>query len=361
VGLREDSIRAHPEFPWLDANDSAGIASYLAERGWLAAGEVVERCERAGEGNMNLTLRIHTSARRFILKQSRPWVEKYPEIEAPWDRSQSELRFYQYVSAIPGVRDRMPRLIAGQAADRVLLLEDLEEARDFTSLYQLGSVDSRTGDSSDAIRDDEIEELAAYLRALHGTTRGTVPEEFANRTMRALNHAHLFVVPLDAENGLALDEFEPGLAKAAERLMANNEYRQAVAETGDRYLRDGPCLVHADYYPGSWLRTAEGVRVIDPEFSFPGDPEVDLGCAVAHLALARQPLETAERLLAAYTTGHAELDPSWLARYAAVEVMRRLIGVAQLPLPTAPFEGRRCRLLERSLHTMLSGQVATLF
>ena len=119
--------------------------------------------------------------------------------------------------------------------------------------------------------------------------------------------------------------------------------------------------MHADYFPGSWLRTADGLRVIDPEFSFPGDPEVDLGCALAHLALAGQPRTRADRLLGAYSADGNELDPIWLARYAAVEVMRRLIGVAQLPLPPTDSTGHRCGLLERSKQAMIAGQVWELF
>lgn len=371
MGLREDAIRAHPDFPWLAGEDADGLASYLESRGFLDKGESFVRSERAGEGNMNLTLRIYTSTRRFILKQSRPWVEKYPEIAAPWNRSQSELRFYQRVQTIPAVATRMPTLIAGEQADGVLLLEDLPNARDFTSLYLAGSVAAvQTGDpaaetaSADALLDGEIEELAAYLAALHSTTRGEVASEFANREMRRLNHSHLFVVPLATDNGLDLDAFEVGLADAAQGLRNDAPYRKALAATGDRYLRDGPCLVHGDYYPGSWLRTPAGIRVIDPEFSFPGDPEVDLGCAVAHLALAGQARLRAERFLTAYAAEAPDLEPGRLARYAAVEVMRRLIGVAQLPLPTAAPEdppGPRSRLLERSRRAMTSGQVADLF
>jgi 5-methylthioribose kinase len=143
--------------------------------------------------------------------------------------------------------------------------------------------------------------------------------------------------------------------------MTDARYREAVAGTAERYLDRGPCLIHGDYFPGSWLRTVDGVRVIDPEFSFPGDPEVDLGCAVAHMALAGQPLEVADRFLAAYTSESAEVDPGWLARYAAVEVMRRLIGVAQLPLAVSKTEGSRCGLLEKSRQTMTGGPIDDLF
>jgi 5-methylthioribose kinase len=356
VGIREDAIRAHPDFPWLDVEDPAGIARYLGARNFLAEGETFLRCEIAGEGNMNLTLRVHTSARRFILKQSRPWVEKYPEIAAPWDRSESELRFYQRVSSIAGVAERMPQLLGGRAADRVLLLEDLAGAHDLGSLYSdLGTAN---------LHDDEIDALAGYLAALHAETRDRVGVELANRKMRALNHAHIFVIPLTAGNGIELDSFEPGLEVAAQRLTGDPEYLAVVSETAERYLRDGrdgrdgPCLLHGDFFPGSWLRSDRGLRVIDPEFSFPGDPEVDLACALAHLALARQPVQVAERFLDAYCAGVP--DPLWLARYAAVEVMRRLIGVAQLPRLAAP-DGWRARLLERSRQTALAGDFRALF
>ena len=40
-----------------------------------------------------------------------------------------------------------------------------------------------------------------------------------------------------------------------------------VTALGVRYLEDGDTLVHGDYFPGSWLRTGEGVRIIDGPFA----------------------------------------------------------------------------------------------
>ena len=43
---------------------------------------------RAGAGNMNLALRVTTrDGRSLILKQGRPWVEKYAHIPAPFERT----------------------------------------------------------------------------------------------------------------------------------------------------------------------------------------------------------------------------------------------------------------------------------
>ena len=156
MSVRLDAMRAHPAFPWLEVGDCEGVRAFLAARGWLDQGETVLGCARAGAGNMNLTLRIRTDRRSVVLKQARPWVEKYDHIEAPWDRGLSERWFYERIATIPGVSGWMPRLLASDPAGRVLLLEDLEGASDMTGVYGGGRVEP-----------EEVDRLALVLRALH--------------------------------------------------------------------------------------------------------------------------------------------------------------------------------------------------
>jgi 5-methylthioribose kinase len=346
MSLRSDAMRAHPAFPWLDADDAAGVRQFLERRGWLEAAERVVTCACAGEGNMNLTLRVRTDRRSMVLKQARPWVEKYDHIEAPWDRSLSERWFYERVATIPEVARHTPRLLAGDADARALLLENLENACDLTGVY-----------AGQRLEPEEVDQLARVLRALHDATAGDPVRPGFNRAMRELNHAHCFVVPLDPATILPLDRFEPGL-EARRLAFANDGALRAVAEqTGGRYRTEIGPLVHGDYFPGSWLRTAAGIRIIDPEFCFRGDREIDVGCAVAHLALARQPPAVAQRFLDAYGAGAC--DAAVTARYAAMEIVRRLIGVAQLPI--APTHGWRGGLLARARDAALDGSLAPLW
>jgi len=337
-------MRAHPGFPWLDAADPDGVRAYLERRGWLSPGETVSGCERAGEGNMNLTLRVRTDRRSLVVKQARPWVEKYDHIAAPWERGESERWFYERVAAIPEVAGHMPRLLAADADGRVLLLEDLEGAHDLTPMYAGASLEP-----------DEIDQLARVLRALHDGTAGDPARPSFNRAMRELNHQHCFVVPFDPANGLPLDRFEPGLAGAAVALASDGALRAVVDDLGGRYLGAGGPLLHGDWFPGSWLRTAAGLRVIDPEFCFQGERAIDVGCGVAHLVLARLAPDSARRFLAAY----GPCDDAAVARYAAVEILRRLIGVAQLPI--APTRGWRAALLTRARDAALTGRLAPLW
>ena len=88
-------------------------------------------------------------------------------------------------------------------------------------------------------------------------------------------------------------------------------------------------LVHGDFFPGSWLTDGARVFVIDPEFCFLGAREFDFGVMAGHLLLAHQPVEAVARVAAAAEAHGA--DRALAAGFAGVEVMRRLIGVAQLP------------------------------
>ncbi|MEX0978467.1 MAG: phosphotransferase [Pirellulales bacterium] len=339
---KADVIREHPGFPWLSLDDPAGLELFLRSRGWLDASESVRSCEKPGDGNMNLTMRVRTDRRSIIVKQARPWVEKYDSIPAPWDRILFESRFYERIASIPAVSARMPQLLGVDTDARVLILEDLAGSQSLASLYR-----------GEKLSEGDARSLAEYLSALHQATRGPADPAFENKAMRRLNHQHIFELPLAENNGIDLDQLENGLATAAGKLRDDAAYCGLIRHAGARYLSNGTVLVHGDYFPGSWLRTSKGILIIDPEFCFYGDAEFDLGCAVAHLRFAEQPREYAEVFLQAYSehAGAGHVQTSLLACFAAAEIMRRLIGVAQLPL--AALSVSRAELLDRSRRAMV--------
>lgn len=336
---RQRFAAEHPDVFFLEAGDCAGLGAYLQTLGVLGPDEPVQRAEAAGAGNMNCTLRVVSGRSSWILKQARPWVARYPQFAAPWDRALRELEFYRLVGGVPAVARQMPRLIAADPAARLLVLEDVGAGADLGGIYHGRS-----------LTEPMVDALASYLGALHGGLRGQVPSGgFANREMRALNHTHMYRLPLEPDNGLDLESLLPGLRAAAEPLLADVGYRDTVRHLGkDVYLADGDCLLHGDFFPGSVLATPDGPKVIDPEFAFFGRPEVDVGVFVAHLLLGRQPPALIFRFLDHYPrlSGFEEVVALQLA---GVELMRRLIGYAQLPLGYG-LEARRALLeLSRTL------------
>jgi 5-methylthioribose kinase len=119
------------------------------------------------------------------------------------------------------------------------------------------------------------------------------------------------------------------------------------------YLRPtGPKLLHGDYYPGSWLRTSKGFRMIDPEFAFFGLPEFELGVAVAHLKMAQQP-DSLIKDLFVYYHFDSRFDGSLFSQFTGMEMIRRIIGLAQLPLQLDMNE--RLELLDEAYELVMNG------
>ncbi len=89
--------------------------------------------------------------------------------------------------------------------------------------------------------------------------------------------------------------------------------------------------MHGDFYPGSWLKTGEEIKVIDPEFCFYGRPEFDLGVMQAHLLLAGEEENIFKNINEFYKKNTA-FDEKLLQQFTGIEIIRRIIGLAQLPL-----------------------------
>lgn len=336
---KESFFREHPGAFYLDSAEPQALGEYLSSRNRLATDEYVVTADKAGEGNMNCVVRVTTNQKRFILKQSRPWVERYPQIAAPRDRALAEGRFYAAIAETARVASMMPHVKWTDDNACLLALEDLGESADFFPLYR-GEMD---------LSDETLRALLGYLSALHAIPLANAARAgLANRAMRALNHAHIFDLPLRADNGFPLESFTPGLEAVAAALQRDRNYVAAVRDLGRRYLADGPALLHGDFFPGSFLRVSTGLKVIDPEFGFAGEAEFDVGVLVAHLHLAAQPAAALNRAWSLYRPVGA-FSIALARQFAGVEIMRRLIGIAQLPLVADLGEKRRLLDLSRRL------------
>ena len=315
----------------------APIAAHLEQLGWIGPNETLEALEPAGAGNMNRTLRARLPRRTLVLKQSVPYVAKYPDISAPANRIAVEAAFYRATAQPPALSMRMPRVLGFDADNRLLALEDLGRAVDFTDIYHYEPGDVANSPRTD-ITAGHTTALLAFLGMLHGLpVDAQRAPELENRAMRALNHAHIFDIPLRGDNGLDLDRFTPGLAEVARGFSEDSKLGERVAALGEIYLghaphESKPALLHGDYYPGSWLKHPRmGVAIIDPEFAFIGPPEFDVGVLIAHFTFARAPQTQLMMALGNYNAPERFSFPLALA-FAGVEVIRRLLGVAQLPL-----------------------------
>lgn len=291
------------------------LTEFLNEKNILNEGEKVLSIEKPGEGNMNVVLRISTNQRSFIAKQSRHFVQKYQDIPAPIDRIAVEHRFYQTIEG-SSINSYFPGLIGFYPEDHMMILEDLGESLDMTFAYEQRNV-------SEA----HIQQLVSIARGIH---QNPIKEDYpSNLELRKLNHQHVFVLPFLEENGFSLDSIQEGLQNLSLSIKTNQSLKGKVKKLGELYLSTGDVLLHGDYYPGSWIIKDDQVFVLDPEFSHVGMAEFDLGVMIAHIFMSTGMANTLDQIIKDYV---GSVDTKLVREFAGTEVIRRLIGLAQLPL-----------------------------
>jgi 5-methylthioribose kinase len=320
------------------------LKSFLISLNWLNKGEEIISLEKPGEGNMNMVLRVVTNQRQLIIKQSKKFVNKYPTIPAPIDRIVTENQFYDLSGEVSGLNEYLPKKLGFSSKNYIMLLQDLGYGSDFTYLYKKGN----------EIGQSELECVLDFLSKLH---KKDFSEEFIrkypnNMELRKLNHQHLFVFPFLTDNGFDLDSIQPGLQELSIKYKTDLNLKAILLKLGKIYLSQGRALLHGDFFPGSWLKVEKTFKVIDPEFSFFGLAEFDLGIMAAHMRMAHQPEWGLNRIYKYYQEN--AIDEKLAMQFEGVEILRRIIGLAQLPLDLT-LEGRN-DLLKHAYNLVVTNQ-----
>jgi len=298
--------------------DVQSLSNFLKEQAFLLPQEEISKLEKPGEGNMNFVLRVITNQRTFIAKQARPWVEKYPQIAAPINRNEAETAYYSIIQDNTLLNAYSPKLLQADKTHFIAFYSDLGSSSDFNYLYR----------KEQKLTESQLTKLLKYLYELHKMDVKEFPE---NKDMRELNHEHIFNYPFQENNGFDLDAVQPGLAQLASSYKTDEALKEKIADLGKLYLGKGNTLIHGDFYPGSWLSNESGMKIIDPEFSFMGYAEFDLGVLVAHLFMTGHSMQMIDSVFALYQEPQG-FQKALVAGFAGTEILRRILGVAQLPL-----------------------------
>lgn len=265
----------------------------------------------AGAGNMNCTLRaVFKNNHSVILKQSSSYCENYPQVAAPIERLEKEYSFYNLCSVNAKLNNFLPKMINFDAKENILIMEDLGVSKDYSFVY-----------GEENISDDDLVNISKILSEIHNTPKKE--KTIFNRNMRTLNHEHIFDIPFRENNGLeSLNDY-------SKNLCSNLKFKMNVAKLGGLYLYSGNDLLHGDFYPASWLATEKGIKVIDPEFGFHGLREFDIGVSIAHLKMSGHDEKKINLFLDSYAL---KFDKNLVLDFCAIEILRRILGVAKLPL-----------------------------
>jgi 5-methylthioribose kinase len=308
------------------------LAAYLARVGLISPGEAVFVAP-LGDGNINWVRRFRSGGSARVVKQARSALERFPQYQVSTERIVFEARYYEEVKRFDheGV---CPRILFFDAAERVLVLEDLGDAE------RLDAALDRGADVASAAA-----ALGAFLGRVHaGTRAGDLASRFANDEMRRLHGDHVFLLPY-RPNDFPLS---PRLRARAEEIRADAAIVERIDAAYARYLEPRGALVHGDVQAANVLLAPGGPKLLDAEIAHVGDPAFDLGQLVAHLllpGLARGEPDpgrgAAEAAWTAYARAFGPAHPAFdeAALYAGIELLRRTLGAARVPAVTSDAAG----------------------
>jgi 5-methylthioribose kinase len=260
------------------------------------------------------------------------------------ERILAEFHYYQYISEFPALSSYSPGIMGFDKDNFLMLLEDLGQTRDFTFVYKHGA----------HFGPEQLESSIGYLNLLK---KLPVPDTYpSNLPLRKLNHQHIFHLPF-VPGAIDLENIQPALVEVAEKCQQDSQLTSRITRLGEVYLSKGNYLVHGDFYPGSLLKSADGLKVIDPEFSFIGPEEWDIAVFTAHLIMSGSPTKLLNYAWSRYV--HTpDFDNAQFAGFTGTEILRRLLGLAQVPLelPT----DQKVRLIEQASNWIKTGKIDTL-
>ncbi len=238
----------------------------------------------------------------------------------PADLLAVEGEFYRLVQRSPVVSSRMPACFGLDRTDRVIALEDVGPVQPLTGLYD-----------GQALDEPAIEDLAAYLVALHGIddaeeALGAVPGD----GVRLARHAERFEEPMAAQRVEALAERFPRLDRQVDALRTDVHVRATMRDLGSRFLQGRGPLLHGDFRPARWLSSPRGTRVLATGLATAGPPALDVGVFVAHLLLARQPHHLVAGALRRYRRD-SFLDMADVSACVGLEIIRGRLGADPAP------------------------------
>jgi len=314
-------------------------------------GEREVRVEEIGDGNLNVVYRVAGPSRSVIVKQAPPYLRVVGDA---WPLTQDRVRIESEALRLHGelATGRVPELLHVDLGLAAMVLEDLSEH----TVWRASLIE---GVHVPGI----AEQIGAYCaRTLLGTSdllmdsekRKALSSSFVNPELCSITEELVFTDPyLDAES----NNVEPAAAPLAAQLWADLPMRRAASRLLWEFRTRHEALIHGDLHTGSIMVAPGDARVIDHEFAFFGPMGYDTGNVVANLAFSSiAHREQGHVEFAGQVSGYAqefwnalvaEVRELWprpepwaeiflgdllrdTGRYAATELVRRIVGLAHV-------------------------------
>jgi len=319
------------------------------------------------EGNINLIFRVFSErdpiGKSVLVKQAMPHSRRYPDFKLPQSRAKLENEMLEIENKYcPG---SVPRVYFYDADMFAILMEDLNR-----------HIIMRYGLMKQVRYPLFAEHIGTFLaRTLFYTSdlylapsdKKPMVAAFINPVLCKITEDLVFTEPyIDHPN----NHWTDGLTPHVKKIHADDSLRSEMMVLKEAFITHAQALVHGDLHTGSIMVNESETRVIDPEFGYFGPMGFDIGAVLGNLVLsyASQEFHAGEEkereayrawlldtIREVWTFFEKEFNLLWdtqlndqwssegfrekyilsllqdTAGFGAAKIMRRVIGLAQVP------------------------------
>ncbi|MGX6591918.1 S-methyl-5-thioribose kinase [Cetobacterium ceti] len=235
--------------------------------------------EEIGDGNINYIFRVRNldSGASVVLKQADKFLRSSGR---PLDlgRSKIEAEILKIEESLAPAF--VPKIYKYDEIMCVIVMEDISQYKNLRRELLQGKIFKNFPDEISSFLVDTL--LPTTDLVLDRGTKKDRVKEFINKELCDISECLVFTEPYvnDKNRNVVIPE---NLDFVKKYLYEDMDLRGEVAELKNNFMNNAQALIHGDLHSGSIFINENGMKVIDPEFSFYGPMGYDIGNVIGNL------------------------------------------------------------------------------
>ena len=244
--------------------------------------DAILRGEEIGDGNINYIFRVIDTKtnKSVVLKQADKFLRSSGRpLDLDRNRIEAEILEIEGKCA-PGF---VPKIYRYDETMCVIVMEDISEYKNLRKELLEGKIFPNFADQITTFLVNTL--LTTTDLVMDSAEKKDRVRDFINKELCDISECLVFREPYTDDKGRNV-VIPESMEFVKEHIYNNVQLRVEAAKLKNNFMNNAQSLIHGDLHSGSIFINENGIKVIDPEFSFYGPMGYDIGNVIGNLYFA---------------------------------------------------------------------------